>query len=170
MPIHKCSPQLKWANLLLIIPFFFLCCSTSSAQEADSLVFKKLYLLHGKWTMKTKTGTVVEEWRKINNHQLEGVGFFVKNNDTIVSEKLALNLNSAGIFYISTVEKQNNKQPILFTLTTYKNTAFIFENIQHDYPKRIVYNLISSDSLNAFIDNGVDDTKRRQYFFYKKIK
>jgi len=52
-------------------------------------------------------------------------------------------------------------------MTSSESNQFIFENPAHDFPKRIVYRLISADSLHAFIDDGVAGTKR-QHFYYKK--
>jgi hypothetical protein len=81
---------------------------------------------------------------------------------------VALRNTKEGIFYTSTVEDQNNKQPTSFKLTSGNNNVFVFENPQHDFPKRIVYKLISADSLHAYIDDGNNSTKKRQDFYYKK--
>ena len=45
---------------------------------------------------------------------------------------------------------------------------FVFENPEHDFPKRIVYKLITTDSLHAYIDDGKEDSKKKQNFYYKR--
>jgi len=130
--------------------------------------FIKMYALQGVWKMVTKRGVICEEWRKVNSNYLQSKGYMIKGNDTITNERVALTNVGEDIYYTSTVENQNNKQPIAFKMTKADNNSFVFENAQHDFPKRIVYTLISADSLNAYIDDGIDGSKKRQNFYYKK--
>jgi hypothetical protein len=134
----------------------------------DHRVFIKLYALEGTWKMNTKRGSIYEEWKKIDNTYLQSKGFMIKGNDTIINERVALKNTKDGIYYTSTVENQNNKQPIAFKLTTSDHNQFIFENLQHDFPKRIGYQLVTKDSLHAWIDDAVEGSKHRQDFYYKK--
>jgi hypothetical protein len=134
----------------------------------SEFVFKKLYALEGKWLMKTSKGYVGEEWKKINNQYLQNRGFMIRGRDTIITERVALKETGDGIFYTSTVENQNNHQPVSFKLTKSDNNIFVFENPHHDFPKRIVYELITTDSLHAYIDDGNPGTNKRQDFYYKK--
>ena len=129
--------------------------------------FKKLYTLEGTWKMNTKRGAVCEEWKRMNKNYLQSKGYMVKGKDTIISERIALTNSKEGIFYTSTVEEQNNKQPIAFKMTGSENNIFVFENPRHDFPKRIVYKLITADSLHAYIDDGTE-TGKRQNFYYKR--
>ena len=118
--------------------------------------------------MKTAKGYLGEEWVKVDDQYLQNRGFTVKGVDTIITERVALRNTAEGIFYTSTVENQNNRQPTSFKLTSGKNNIFVFENPQHDFPKRIVYELISADSLHAYIDDGNAGTKKREDFYYKR--
>ena len=60
------------------------------------------------------------------------------------------------MFYIPTVENQNNRKPVKFTLLNYDNNSFTAVNNEHDYPKKISYSLYGKDSLQAKIDDGED--------------
>lgn len=136
--------------------------------SGDKKTFKKLYALEGAWKMITKRGNIIcEEWKKINKNYLQNRGYMIKGSDTIVTERIALTNTKAGILYTSTVEDQNKKQPIAFKMTKNEDNMFVFENPQHDFPKRIVYKLITADSLHAFIDDGTEAGKK-QNFYYKK--
>lgn len=135
----------------------------------DSKTFKKLYALEGTWKMSTKRGAIYEEWKKVNEHYLQNRGYMVTGNDTVTNERVALTNTEDGIFYTSTVEDQNNRQPVAFKLTKAENNMFVFENPKHDFPKRIVYKLATPDSLHAFIDDGTDAGKK-QNFYYKKLQ
>lgn len=141
-------------------------CMTAFMIPADK-TFEKLYALEGTWKMTTKRGAICEEWKKISDNHLQSKGYFIRGADTLVNERVALTNSKEGVFYTSTVEDQNNKEPIAFKMTSAENNRFVFENPQHDFPKRIVYKFITADSIHAFIDDGTE-TGKRQNFYYKK--
>lgn len=143
-------------------------CLSSFLLAGKAKVFKKLYTLEGTWKMITKRGDICEEWKKVDNNHLQSKGYMIKGSDTIINERVALTNTAAGIFYTSTVEDQNNKQPVAFKMTSSENNMFVFENPEHDFPKRIVYKLITTDSLHAYIDDGKEDSKKKQNFYYKR--
>lgn len=136
--------------------------------SSDKKIFKKLYTLEGTWKMNTKRGAVCEEWKMVNKNHLQNKGYMVKGKDTIISERVSLTNTKEGIFYTSTVEDQNNKQPIAFKMTASENNTFIFENPQHDFPKRIVYKLITADSIHAYINDGTETGKKQNFYFKRQ--
>lgn len=132
--------------------------------------FKKLYALEGSWKMNTKRGAICEEWKKIDKNYLQSRGYMIKGTDTIVNERVALTRTNETIFYTSSVEEQNDKKPVAFKLTSSAGNIFMFENPEHDFPKRIVYHLVTADSLHAFTDDGIENTKKIQHFYYSRYK
>ena len=140
-------------------------------QPADNKkIFKQLCTLEGSWIMKTSKGFVGEEWGKVSDKHLQNRGFIIKGVDTIVTETVALQHRENGIFYTSTVNGQNNQQPVSFTLTSANKGVFIFENPTHDYPERITYQLVSRDSLYAWIDGGKDQPENKTSFSYARAR
>ena len=154
--------------LLCLLGLFLI--TSFSYRNDDKKAFKKLYLLEGVWKMTTKKGIVYEEWTLVNKNYLQSKGYTMRGRDTLINERVKLKKTKEGIFYTSTVENQNNKKPVAFKMTSADGNLFIFENEGHDFPKRIVYQLISADSLHAFIDDGVKGTKKAQHFYYVKQK
>jgi hypothetical protein len=136
--------------------------------RTDNKTFKKLYTLEGTWKMNTKRGAICEEWKKIDKNYLQNRGYMLKGKDTIITERVALTNTKAGILYTSTVEDQNNKQPIAFKMTKNEDNMFVFENPAHDFPKRIVYKFITADSLHAFVDDGTDAGKKQNFYFKRQ--
>ncbi len=149
-----------------LLALFFLVAFIPS--DDNDKVFTKLYGLQGNWRMKTSHGAICEEWKKMNEHYLQSKGYTITGKDTVITERVALANSETGISYTSTVETQGKKYPVEFKMTKNVNNTFIFENQQHDFPKRIVYELVTADSLHAYIDDGVDGSKKRQDFYYKK--
>jgi Domain of unknown function (DUF6265) len=153
---------------LFFSAIIFFALSAFMATGNNNKLFKKLFVLEGTWKMTTKRGAICEEWKIVNKNYLQNKGYMLKGTDTVVTERVALTKTGKEIFYTSTVEAQNNKQPISFKMTKATDSMFVFENPAHDFPKRIVYKIIAADSLHAWIDDGHDETKKRQNFYYKR--
>jgi len=152
----------------LMIAITAITCFAAFKFADNSKIFKKLHSLEGTWKMVTKRGTIIcEEWKKVDNSYLQNRGYMIKGSDTIVTERVALTNTKDGIVYTSTVEDQNNKQPIAFKMTKGDDSIFVFENPVHDFPKRIVYRFVTTDSIHAFVDDGTEAGKK-QNFYYKK--
>lgn len=155
-------------NYLTTLVLIIVILSFVDGRKDNDQIFVRLYALEGKWIMKTKKGAIGEEWSKINKDHLQNHGYMIRGKDTIITERVALKNIKEGIFYTSTVEDQNNQQPVSFRLTSAVNNIFIFENPQHDYPKRITYQLISNDSLHAWIDDGRQVPEKKSVFHYSR--
>ena len=141
-----------------------------SNDHGNKKTFKQLYRLQGTWIMKGKKMSIGESWSKMNNRYLQSRGFIIKNQDTIYTETVALRRDDQGISYTSTVTGQNKNEPVSFKLTSALNQTYIFENPTHDFPKRIIYSFVSNDSLHAWIDDGLKESKKQQHFSYSRIK
>jgi hypothetical protein len=163
---------MKKTFIFLCVIIFALSSALISFREInkDEKIFEGLYIIAGSWTMKTGKGMIGEEWRVIDKHYLQSKGFFIKGTDTVITERVALRKRSDGIFYTSTAENQNNHQAVDFKLTSANNGTYIFENPQHDFPKRIVYSFVSNDSLHAWIDDGTGNNENREDFYYSRGK
>ena len=149
--------------LILFIAVLFL--SVKQPQD-DKKIFQQLHALQGTWQMKTSKGILYEGWQKINDTLLQGGSYKIKEHDTIFLERVSLKLTPDGIFYVPVVE-ENNMQPVNFKLTSHNNNSFLFENPEHDFPKRVIYELITKDSIHAYIDGGINSAKRSDYFYTK---
>lgn len=99
----------------------------------------------GTWTLNTRQGTIVEYWRQVNDSTLEGKSVIVKTaRDTLPQESLKLARRKGNWMYTSTVQGQNNNQPVSFPIVFLRGTEFICENPTHDFPQRIAYRRIKN--------------------------
>ena len=143
-------------------------CLSAFVFTDNNKTFKKLYALEGLWKMTTKRGVVFEEWKKINKDSLHARSYSLKGTDTIVNERITLTNTKEGIYYTPAVENQNNKQPIAFKMSKADDHVFVFENPEHDFPKRIVYRFVTTDSLHAFVDDGTEEEKKQNFYFKRQ--
>lgn len=141
-----------------------LCAFSVMAQKAFVFPFEKLT---GTWLMERKNGTVMgETWEQKNMNTIKGKSFLIKHGDTTLLETVTLVKEGNDIFYIPVAYGQNDDKPVKFKLTSVKKGEYIFENPAHDFPKRIVYDFTSSNTLHAYIDDGTEI--KRQHYHYQK--
>lgn len=121
--------------------------------------------------MKTKRGTITETWKANNDSSMLGNSKMVSlTGEERVLENLELVFSGGHYYYVSAVNGQNGGEQVSFTITSYSEKNFVAENLQHDFPKRITYNLINKDSIHAFIDGGPAMPDKKSNFHYSRIK
>ncbi len=133
---------------------------------------KKFEWLKGTWMTKKKNGgAIMETWIISNDSTLNGESLFIAaTGSSKVLESLELSYRKEEYYYTSTVKGQNNNQAVSFKITSYSETGFVAENPEHDFPKRITYELIGKDSIHAFIDGGPDMPDKKSDFYYSRYK
>jgi hypothetical protein len=124
----------------------------------------------GKWSMETNKGTVYEEWAIGDRDKLKGSSYRIKDGDTTLLENLELSVEKDGVYYIPTVINQNDGQPVKFKLLSWKNQVYIFQNLEHDFPQRIVYFPKDKNNLHARIEGTYNGSEASSEFIYKRVE
>jgi hypothetical protein len=120
--------------------------------------------LIGSWQNEVLDGTIYESWVFKNDSTLVGESSFVVGSDTLFSETISLEQNGNALYYIPTVQDQNDGQPVRFTLTSSTEDQLIFDNPEHDFPQKISYHLIRTDSLCVRISGEVEGHWKQEVF------
>ena len=146
--------------------------ATSLAQQDkfSEKDFETLQGLTGTWKMETSKGAIFERWTGSEKHRFIGISYKLKESDTLVLERVELTYKNGIIYYIPTVTDQNNQRPIPFKLISLTNKKFTFENKNHDYPQRVIYHLLSADSVHARIEGDKNGKKMSSDFYYSRSK
>lgn len=126
-------------SLIISVLFFLSFINTAKGQEATIQKFKKLEWLIGKWERtNSKPGqSGYENWNKVSDTKFVGKGVTLKGNTPTFVEQLELSIKGNDIFY--TVMVTGAPKPIDFKLTAISKDAFVCENSEHDFPKKITY-------------------------------
>lgn len=135
---------------------------TSSLACSQKNNIKNLNFLIRTWKAENKNS--YEIWQKKSN-KLHGSSYKIKNEQKIISEKLEIKEIENDIIYKATVFNQNNGKGIPFKLKVLENSIFSFENIKHDFPKKIQYKILNEKELYVSV-LGANNTG----FSYKLIK
>jgi hypothetical protein len=141
-----------------------------SAFSIASDRFSKLSMLEGTWVMQTKKGLLYEQWKKTGSDELQSKSFKLNGKDTVHLENVRLVEKDNDIFYIPVVKGQNNGQPVSFKLVSVNENKFTFENKLHDFPQRIIYNLVSGDSIVARVEGQKNGFVSGSDFYFKRVR
>lgn len=126
--------------------------------------FKKINWVIGTWyRTNAKPGrSGIEKWEITSANELRGFGINLQGKDTTFVEKLRIIIKDDNIVYVADVPE--NQKPVYFKLTEISDTGFVCENPEHDFPKKISYQL-EGKKLKAQISG---DGKAIDYLFEKK--
>lgn len=148
--------------LSLIIIFF---AANTMSQNLNDM--EKLLWIMDKWRSADDGKISIEEWVKVSDKLYKGFSGTYVDGREVFREELKIDLTTDGIFYVADVP--HNPAPVKFRLTSVTDTSAVFENPEHDFPKKISY-VNESGNLHAFIEGpGKDGTNKKiDFYFYKE--
>jgi len=141
---------------------------TDKEQSASSSPLKAFEWLLGDWSNEMKGQMIAEYWTKTNDSLFQGIGFGLKEQDTIFKETLQIIQIDGEIYYVPTVSGQNDNQPVLFKMIDIGENYFVSENKEHDFPQIIRYKLEAPSVLFAVIEGMENGKKVKREFRFRK--
>lgn len=153
---------------LILLLLAIVSCKNSESNKFEKI--KAANWLLGNWESKSVDGNLTETWKKVNDSTFEAQSYYVKEKDTLHFESITLQQKGEELTYSTAVKGQNNDKPVTFKLTTATQKQIVFENPKHDYPQKISYTQITSDSLVAKISGIQLGKPSSEQFSMVKIK
>jgi len=118
--------------------------------------------MSGDWqTAKGGRAQIDEHWTLPAGGTMLGVGRTIVGDKTVEFEFLRIEQRADGIFYVAS---PNGGPTTDFKLTRLSGQEVMFENPEHDFPKRIIYRKKSDGSMVASVDGG-DKTKSQNFAY-----
>ena len=151
---------------------FFIAFSFYGFTNKDENKMQSFKWMEGSWVMKKKNGSsIMESWYPGNDSTMAGESMsFSATGQSKVLENLKLVYRAGAYYYISRVNGQNNNEEVAFMLSSHSEKGFVAEKPDHDFPRRITYELITKDSIHAFIDGGSSMPDKRSDYYYSRYK
>jgi hypothetical protein len=120
--------------------------------------------MSGCWT--TSRGTVVtdEMWMVPRGGVMLGVARTVNGTQLREAEFTRIFARGDTLVYAASPSNQASAE---FSARRATHTEIVFENLAHDYPKRIVYRAVPPDSLHAYVE-GAAEGERRIWYRYAR--
>jgi rhodanese-related sulfurtransferase len=121
--------------------------------------------LQGCWESASNERVVEEHWMAPRGTSMVGVGRTVRGADLVEYELVVIREQDGRLAY----EAHPSGQPTAtFLSETVADDAVVFQNLQHDFPKRVGYERAGPDEIVAWIDAGPDSERPRTEFAYKR--
>lgn len=117
-------------------------------------------------------GDEFESWARTSEtlYQGEAYTYNRQTKKKIVEEKVRLEFTKKKkITYTPTLTEEGKILSTIFTQINSSTDTLIFENLQHDFPKRIVYMRLTNSSGKAYIEDAQPGQGRKE-FNLRKIK
>lgn len=105
---------------------------------------------------------IEEHWTSVAGGSMMGMSRTVAGDKTVEFEYLRIEQRTDGVYYVAHPKARCPGTD--FKLTKASANEAVFENPQHDFPKRIIYRKSGDDSLTASIDGG-EGTKAMSFVF-----
>jgi Domain of unknown function (DUF6265) len=139
-------------RLWLAVYGLMLVCRASQADGVDQLNW-----LAGCWAHEGSEPGSIEMWTTPAAGTLFGVSRTVKNKQAVAHEFMQIRTTRDGIVFIA---QPSNQAEASFAAIRTTADEVIFENLQHDFPQRVIYRRVTADSIAARIE-GIRDGKSR---------
>ncbi len=127
------------------------------------------HLFLGQYTSTTVKDKTTEIWEISAVGELIGKTIYEYKGGTILSETMRIINKENKLHFCATILEQDPDNPqgeICFELKNYKDEVFVFENLNHEFPKRIIYDFSGFGMVNARIEgdtSGFDIKYIREY-------
>ena len=142
----------------------------SPEQATDTeiqLKMKNLHWLIGEWqrTNEAPERVSMELWELQEDGNLKGIGLTTEGDSVVFKEELSINIEGGEkVFYIADVS--HNDEPVAFEMMQLQKNTVIFANLEHDFPKQIVYEQIAANVMKAVISGNGKEIE----FIFKRLK
>jgi hypothetical protein len=166
---HKHSFQMLVVTALLVL-FILIGTQTAGANpnaEAGGTI-ADLAWIAGDWQTDPSGRAVSEEhWTRPAGGSMIGVSRTLVGDRTVSFEFLRIEVRGESIFYVASPKGRCPATD--FKLTRVSGQEAVFENPEHDFPKRIIYRKNSGGGLSAIVDGG-EGTKSEKFDFKAMAK
>lgn len=118
--------------------------------------------LLGSWKRETAKHVTWEHWQRLSDHLYTGQSYRIATagGDTVYAEDLLLVEMAGEVFYIAKVPE--NTYPVPFKLSAGETSAgAAFENTEHDFPQRIIYNRRDDGSMTVVLSGPANGETRQ---------
>jgi hypothetical protein len=134
---------------------------------AGPFKIEDLSFLTGDWLATSGAMQVDEHWTAVAGGTLMGLSRTVNAGRTVGFEYLRIETRPEGIFYVAHPRAKSPGTD--FKLVRLQDREAVFENLAHDFPKRIIYRRNPDGSLTARVEGDGTEKEKAQEFQYKAM-
>lgn len=122
----------------MLISGIMLSSAGSRGQENHPLL-QDLHWLSGCWERGGEGWSSVEQWMKPSGSSMLGMSRTVRGDRTVEHEFIILAPDTGGV--LTYTAYPSGQKPASFRLVEWSERHAVFENLEHDFPQRVIYRL-----------------------------
>lgn len=130
--------------------------SLGLASDAPAMKIESLQWLGGAWRSQRGGATVEEQWMAPRGKSMLGMSRTVAREKTSDFEFLRIEERDGKLVYIA---QPRGGAATEFAATSLNNDEVLFENPQHDFPKKIRYRRVSPECVTASVEDETGNKK-----------
>jgi hypothetical protein len=108
-----------------------------------------------------------ENWTKAAGGTMFGTNRTVKDGKTKSFEFMRLREDKDGVFFTAWLTGQD---PTSFKLISWADGRFVFENPQHDFPQRVIYQRQARGAMTGRIEGNINGKAEAVDFPFRRAK
>lgn len=108
-----------------------------------------------------------EMWMRPDGGVMIGAGRTIAGGRAIFTENLEIREDDDGVTYWA--RPQDAAAAVPFKLVKLSDGAVVFENPEHDFPTRILYDRLPDGGLRARVDGPKKAKEKAQAFVYRRV-
>ncbi len=134
----------------------------------ETMKVEDLAWLTGTWTHLGREAGSVEIWSAPAGGTMLGMARFVKEGRTVDFEYLRIRETEDGM--LEYIALPSGQAETAFRIVELSSGKAVFENLEHDFPQRIIYLLEAEDDLVARIEGRVKGEERSVDFPMRRVQ
>ncbi len=144
-----------------------LSCASPAHSAQNPTGIDRAAWLSGCWERGSGSRTMEEQWMAPRGDAMLGMSRAVRDGRLAAYELVLIQEDTTGLAYEAHPSGQASAR---FPAVLISDTALIFENPKHDFPQRIGYDRVGTDSLIGWIEGTRDGELRRIDFPYRRAR
>lgn len=158
------TPRL-YATFVLILVSIAIVEVAARQESANKQDVSSLSWMTGTWAGMSGQTEMEEQWTAAKGGSLLGVHRDLRNGRTVSFEFMRIQQAADGITYWAS---PGGKPATPFRAIEVSANRVIFENKEHDFPRRVIYWLASDGMLHAKIEGTINGKMESEEWVWKK--
>lgn len=155
---------------LILVVIFTATGFGKAVADIGKATIEGLAFMKGCWVIEgpDRKARIDEHWMAPAGGTMIGISRTVVNGRTSGFEYMRLDSSERGLFFIS--KPRENSEETAFKLKTFSAGNAVFENLEHDFPQRVIYRSTGPNALTARIEGTQNGKASGVDFPYKRAK
>ena len=138
----------------------------SAAMNENSKI-EDLAWMSGDWETTSGPMQIEEHWTRVAGGSMIGMGRTIAKGKTVFFEYLRIESRTDGIYYVAHPKARPGTD---FKLVRVEGQSAVFENLAHDFPKRLIYRKNADGSLTTRVEGDGTEKEKPEEFRLRPMK